>query len=206
MEELEQGRVSWRHDSVLAVIVKYLKESLMKRRKLPGISDKIKFVKKGVKPPKQRRTRASFWGDADDWKILMDTRRIQYQVPPSIASTSLRPDICVYSESAKKVCFIELTSPAEENIKLWKIKKREKYIDLVQEAKSNGFKACSRTIEVGARGFLSDTSMGIFSMFGFDFRESRKIRRHLSKTAIRCSHFIWINRENGTWGQPSRII
>ena len=40
----------------------------------------------------------------------------QYQVPPSIASASLRPDICIYSETAKKVCFVELTSPAEENI------------------------------------------------------------------------------------------
>ena len=204
---LEQGRISWRHDSILAVITKYLKESLIaKKDTAEDIGDKIRFVKKGVKPTKQKRKKTTYWGTADDWKILMDTRRVQYQVPPAIASTSQRPDICVYSLKAKKVCFIELTSPAEENVKLWKIKKRVKYIDLVEEAKSNGFKACCRTIEVGARGFLSDTSLGLFSMFGFTQKDIKKIGRHLSKTAIRCSHFIWINRENEAWGQPARIV
>jgi hypothetical protein len=111
----------------------------------------------------------------------------------------------VYSGKGKKVCFIELTSPAEENIQIWKLKKREKYIDLVEEAKSNGFTACCRTMEVGARGFLSNTTLSVFTMFGCNSRKIDQIKRDLSKIAIRCSHFIWINRENPTWSSPSRI-
>ena len=71
-----------------------------------------------------------------------------------------------YSESTRKVCFVELTSPAEENIQIWKLKKREKYINLIEEAKTNGWKAMCRTMEVGARGFVSKTSINSVSILG----------------------------------------
>ena len=205
---LEQGRISWRHDSILSAIVRIFKESRQRNRCESHIppTTSIKFVKKGTKPPKRRQPKCSYWGSHNDWKILMDTRTSQYQVPPSIASTSQRPDICIYSESAKKVCFVELTSPSEENINFWKLKKREKYVDLVQEAKANGFSACCRTIEVGARGFVSKHSMNVFSMLGTPPRLKEKARRELSKIAIRCSHFIWINRDNPTWSHPNRVL
>ena len=207
---LEQGRISFRHDSVLPCIVKWIKMSLIDNKKhvsQHGLdqSSEIVFVKQGQKVKKKRAKQRSFWNNYDDWKILVDTRQKQYQIPSSIASTSLRPDICVYSEKGKKVSFIELTSPAEENINIWKLKKRTKYLDLVEEAKANGFTACSRTIEVGARGFVSKSSLGIFYMFGYNRYKSDSIRRELSKIAIRCSHFIWINRENKLWSNPNRV-
>ena len=136
----------------------------------------------------------------------MDTRLKQYQIPPSIASSTLRPDICVYSEQAKKVCFIELTSPAEENIQFWKLNKRQKYIGLVEEAKANGYTAMCRTIEVGARGFVSKSSMNVFSLLGFTSKKRNELKKNMSKVAIRCSHFIWINRNNASWESPSRVL
>ena len=207
---LEQGRISWRHDSLLTNIVKHLKESKVKHDRTVQVcqseSNSIEFVKKGVKPKKRKKPHTCFWGQADDWKILMDTRQKQYHIPPEIASSNLRPDICIHSTKTKKVCFIELTSPAEENITSWRIKKTEKYLELLEEARANGFKAHCRTIEVGARGFVSKPSMNVFSLFGFNDKEKEKIRKNLSKTAIRCSHFIWINRESKSWSHPSRLF
>jgi hypothetical protein len=205
---LEQGRISWRHDSILTAIVRIFKESRQRNRFESHIQSttSIRFVKKGTKPQKRKQKKHSYWGNHSDWKILMDSRSSQYQVPPSIASTSQRPDICIYSEMAKKVCFVELTSPAEENINFWKLKKREKYVDLVQEAIGNGYSACCRTIEVGARGFVSKHSMNVFAMLGTAPRLREQARRELSKIAIRCSHFLWISRENPTWSHPNRII
>ena len=136
----------------------------------------------------------------------MDTRQKQYRIPPSIASSDLRPDICIYSEKGKKVCFVELTSPAEENIQTWKLNKKRKYFDLVEEAKSNGFSACCRTIEVGARGFVSKSSMNLFTMFGFNYKKKDDIRREMSKVAVRCGHFIWISWDNKSWSNPDRIF
>ena len=79
-------------------------------------------------------------------------------------------------------------------------------MDLVEEAKSNGFSACCRSIEVGARGFVSKSSMNVFSLLGFNNKQKTDIRRELSRVAIRCSHFIWISRENPTWSNPNRIF
>ena len=166
----------------------------------------VSFVRKGQKAQKKKkRPHVCFWGQADDWKILMDSRQHQYKVPPEIAATTLRPDMCVYSPKAKKVCFIELTSPAEENIALWRMQKTRKYLDLVEQARANGFNAKCRTIEVGARGFVSQPSMNVFSLLGFNDKEKTCIRKELSKIAIRCSHFIWINRENKEWSNPNRL-
>ena len=101
--------------------------------------------------------------------------------------------------------FLELTSPAEENIQTWKKTKREKYTGLVDQAKSNGWNAICRTIEVGARGFVSASSMSVSSLLGLPRNKIDKVRRDMSKTAIRASHFIWISRENQTWSHPARI-
>ena len=169
------------------------------------VQQQISFVKEGTKVKKKKKATCAFWGGFEDWKVLEDTRKRQIQIPPSIASTALRPDICVYSEMAKKVLFIELTSPSEENIQLWKVKKRQKYIGLVEEAKSNGYTAYCRTIEVGARGFVSSSSMNVFSMMGFSMKKKCELRRIMSKVAIRCSHFIWINRNNKQWNKPDRV-
>ena len=101
----------------------------------------------------------------------MDNRQKPYHIPPEIASSNLWPDICIHSTKTKKVCFIELTSHAEENITSWRIKKTEKYLELLEEAKANGSKAHCRTIEVGARRFVSKPSMNVFSLFGFNDKE-----------------------------------
>ena len=110
-------------------IVRYIKQAMMENKGIRKAEESgIKFVKEGTVPRKKRKKKGSLWDGADDWKILVDTRQKQYQIPPEIAASSLRPDICIYSKKCKKVCFIELTSPAEENIKLWKLKKRTKYM------------------------------------------------------------------------------
>ena len=207
---LDQGRISWRHDSVLSAIVKFIKKSKLEHCKSHKGCGKQEtkaplFIKKGQKPKKRQPLRNCYWSKADDWKILMDTRQLQYSIPPQIAATLERPDVCVYSLEKKLVLFIELTSPAEENITYWSLKKATKYMKLVELAKANGFNAICRTIEVGARGFVSKPSMNVFSLLGITESEKTKIRKELSRVAIRCSHYIWINRENKQWSSPSRL-
>ena len=206
---LEQGRISWRHDSILNVIVKWMKigkvqatKSFKKSDQLA--TDKILFVKAGA-PRAKKRVLPSFWHDGSDWIFLMDSRSAPYQIPPQIVSSSLRPDICVYSLSRKKVCFVELTSPFEENIRLWKAKKQLKYAGLVDDAKSNGWEASCLTIEVGARGFVSLNTHSLFRFFGLTPKDSKTARKEISKVAIKCSHFIWISRCNPLWSHPARV-
>jgi len=207
---LDQGRYSYRHDSILFCIVKHIKAAMAQNKNVSTATTESdekglkRFVKEGTVVKKKKKRVISYWGKFSDWKILVDSKHKQYQVPACIASTNLRPDICIYSEEAKKVCFIELTSPAEENVRARKLEKTKKYIDLVNEAKMNGFTACCRTVEVGARGFVSQSSLNAFCLLGFTNKKKRELTREMSRIAIRCSHFIWICRDNKEWCSPKR--
>ena len=121
-------------------------------------------------------------------------------------STSLRPDVCIYSLTRKKVCFLELTSPFEENTQLWRAKKQLKYTGIVYDAKNNGWDATCKTIEVGARGLVSMNVPGLFRWFGLTSKDSNVARKEMSKIAIKCSHFIWISRNNEKWSHPDRVF
>lgn len=159
----------------------------------------------GAKVPKKKKSPATFWHNGSDWKILVDSKKEPYQVPPQIVSTSLRPDVCIYSLTRKKVCFLELTSPFEENTQLWRAKKQLKYTGIVYDAKNNGWDATCKTIEVGARGLVSMNVPGLFRWFGLTSKDSNVARKEMSKIAIKCSHFIWISRNNEKWSHPDRV-
>ena len=164
------------------------------------------FVKKGYKKAiKVGKKDESWWGESKDHTILVDYRNHQYQIPPEIAASSQRPDMCVYSKATKRVLFMELTSPFEENMNLWSVKKKIRYQQLLLDAQSNGWQTELRTIEVGVRGFVAVQALGFFRRMGFVAKDCNKIRKEISKTAIRCSHFIWLNRENKDWCNPARI-
>ena len=47
--------------------------------------------------------------------------------PAHIAAVAKRPDGLIYSEKLKKLVYIELTAPWEENMKKWHFEKFEKY-------------------------------------------------------------------------------
>ena len=206
---LDQGRITWRHDSVLNAIIKWIKVGKKKATETfkdcdKSNSNRIEFIKAGTKI-KKKKPGPTFWHDGTGWVILTDSKANPYQVPPQIAATSLRPDICIYSMSRRKVLFIELTSPFEENMTKWKAKKEEKYTGLVLDARSNGWDAHCRAVEVGARGFVGTGVTALFRHLGLSNKESNTARIELSRVAIRASHYIWISRENREWGHPSRI-
>ena len=63
----------------------------------------VSFVRKDQKAQKKKkRPPVCFWGQADDWKILMDSIQHQYKVPPEIAATTLRPDMCVCTAQRRR--------------------------------------------------------------------------------------------------------
>ena len=220
---LDQGRISWRHDSILTAIEKWIKSSKLSSTKNNTANDdhyldgplkttlpdslSMSFVKEGTKVKRntKKKQHGNWWGVAKDWKILVDRRDQQYQIPPEIAASNLRPDMCIYSLATKKCLFVELTSPFEDNIAKWKLKKSDKYSELVNQARHNGWTTVLKTVEVGARGFVNADSLKLFRMVGLSSKQCNNIRRELSTIAIRTSHFIWLNRNNSEWTKPVRI-
>ena len=112
---LAQGRFTWRHDSVLALIWACVQSAVDKHNasKTEALAQHgITFVKEGEKIlPKQKRHQgiSSLLGKAQDWKANCDLPNTNYVFPPHITPTSQRPDIILWSDSAKSVHLIELS-------------------------------------------------------------------------------------------------
>ena len=200
---LDQGRVSFRHDSVLKVIKDWIESKCKEVKKAVPAKDvtKIGFVKKGAAGKRKKEDKCGILDSATDWVVQMDTRAVQVPFPPHILVTKHRPDIVVSSESTKQVLMLELTSPAEENMEKWRIDKMVRYEPLVEAVRDKGvWKPRLWTVEVGARGFVGNGAARFAQQLGI--KKTSDFVRDLSRMAIRCSHFIWINRESQVWASP----
>ena len=117
---LTQGRYTWRHDSVLSNLEPFLRtyiNQLNEKKLEPTPKRTIKFVKAGDPASKQKHLdRSHLLCEAIDWELQIDYKGKEIMFPPNICTTSLRPDIVIWSNTRKKVVIFELTCPAEENI------------------------------------------------------------------------------------------
>ena len=113
---LQQGRFTYRHDSVLRVladgIVRYIRVGNSKTK----VSARdIVFVKEGEKAEgSSRKTlKVGILDAASDWEFMVDLNpRLVF--PLDIVYTALRPDIVIVSRAIKSLVIIELTCPCEE--------------------------------------------------------------------------------------------
>ena len=136
---LQQGRFTFRHDSVLQHLVLVLKSFL---KNLPINTTKkcntIKFVKSGTKCSKTKSSSKGILHLASDWILLADVKG-DYLFPFQLALTELCPDILLFSKSSKRAVLVELTCPCEENIENWHSQKLNKYTPLAKVIEKNGW-------------------------------------------------------------------
>ena len=202
-KSLEQGRFTFRHDSVLTVILSFLKEFLSSYTVSSNKNRKIKFVKAGTAITKSMKS--SFSGllnAAPDWTVLCDLNT-KLVIPHFLAVSRLRPDLILYSVSTKTCIILELTCCCEENIEQWHSEKFVKYDPLSKSMCSNGWETHLFPVEVGARGYCGTSVKSCFSRLGFSGKLLRSFMKSLSLTAMKASYYIWQNREVKVWNNPS---
>ena len=104
---LQQGRYTFRHDTVLREVIEVLKTFILNIKVTVPISPKssIKFVRKGTKVPRKRTPPVGILHHASDWILLADLSKT-YCFPVHIAFTQLRLDITIFSNNLRKVIFI----------------------------------------------------------------------------------------------------
>lgn len=158
---LELRRYNTRHDGVLRIIEKFVKD------KLP-----------------------------DDMTVLADLND-QYQFPPVLAPSDLRPDLVAYSEETKTAVIVELTVCFETNFQEARARKEEKYSELVEEVEQNGFVVDMITLEVGSRGFVNFDSFRNFrDAVGASQRELQELLLSVASSAIKGSFAVWTSRNH----------
>jgi hypothetical protein len=219
---LTQKRYTWRHDSVLLALKTFLEPHIVtiNVKPIPVKKDPMEalvsnvpkirssFVRSGDKLPKRtsKPKRVNLLDGFNDWQILVDFDHANIVFPVDICVTPKRPDIIIWSRSAKKVILIELTCPMEENILAARATKHSRYRDdskhgesLIDQIKGNEWTPILMPIEVGARGMVSYSVNRCLQKLGYSPSQTKAITRRLSLVAAKCSYAIYRSRTVKEW-------
>ncbi|XP_052271754.1 uncharacterized protein LOC127872461 [Dreissena polymorpha] len=187
---LTQGRYRWRHDLVLRELADWLEKERKKEHGNHPRHGHIAFVKSGETVKTQKQTKASILDGSRDWKMDVDLdRRLVF---PNVVQTTLRPDIVLWSETGKKLVTIELTVPWEARCEEAYERKKAKYTELMDLCKQQGWRTWLFPVEVGVRGFCSQSVHRLMTALGTTGRERRVAIQRLSQAAEQASSWLWL--------------
>jgi hypothetical protein len=217
---LQQGRYTWRHNSVLLVMKQHLVPHIRAindgRHKFPTDRKLVWKREDGswYKPDNVTRARAprslcDYLARATDWQILFDLPGndvFTYHVfPPEIAITTARPDVLLVSRKNKWALALELTCPKEERVSDAHQLKADKYAHLSDDA-LNGWLVSTWPFEVGCRGFVAKSTLKVLRAFHFTRPQQQEIKLQLEDAARRCSYYIWCSRHRTMWDNRPLLV
>lgn len=199
---LVDKRYFWRHDSVLLSLKSDIAAHVdrVNSTQIPKLSGLYEsFVREGARMTKRKATAPHVLDTARDWKLLVDFMGDPIVFPPHICATNQRPDIVLWSDSARHVILIELTCPAEEKILQASSKKKSRYMELLSMIQDNKWKVDIFTVEAGVRGFISHSFRTCLKKLGMTSSSIREACKKASQVVARCSYAIWLARNSKTW-------
>ncbi|KAL3973956.1 proto-oncogene serine/threonine-protein kinase Pim-1 [Sarotherodon galilaeus] len=216
---LTQGRYTWRHNQVLRCLAAKVECKRKSINAQPFTNQEERqfsstFVQEGDKPRTSPSTpHLGLLKVARDWQMQVDldqrlifpTEIMQVDLdrrlifPTEIKTTTLRPDLVLWSTSQKLAYVIELTVPWEEAIEEAFERKKLQYANLAAEAEDRSWKIKVRPVEVGCRGFVASITEKLLREIGIRGKAQRQAMRELANTAERTSHWLLLKRTDITW-------
>ena len=191
-------RYTWRHNEVLKEIVGALTEKIrtFNDGNLPVIEKSIPvFHKEGQAAPKKKVTKEADRRWEGKWVIEADLNS-NFVFP--ILQTAQRPDVVIYNEDC--VILLELTVCWEDNFEEAEDRKQMRYAELVGRCTDAGYQAECYHLGIGCRGYISKKFTSLLrNRFLFLPKEISKLVNQLQHTVERCSHWIWLKRDDTTW-------
>lgn len=152
----------------------------------------IRFVRAG-ESSRATSTGSGILTSATDWDMRVDLRR-QLKFPEKITTSTLRPDIVLWSRATKQVVLLELTVPWEERIEEAHERKLGKYQPLTQQCQQVGWRAWNLPVEVGCRGFPGQSLWSALSRLGIKGPSRRRLMANITKRGETASRWVWQKR------------
>ena len=185
---------TWRHNQVLAILAELTAAQceVANQQAAQHTRPVINFFKEGDAPPQSARRPQGLklLAGAMDWKTAADLKEALH-FPIHIVQTRDRPDIVVWSDSARRVLLVELTVPWEENMDEAFERKKTRYETLRTECEDKEWACHVMPIEVGCRGFLGRTTTSYLTNLGLKSRAKRNATQRLQEAAEQASSWIW---------------
>lgn len=100
------------------------------------------------------------------------------------------------------MAIVELTVPAPRNTGKSHTFKVDKYEDLINDINKEYQVTCF-CVEVATLGYRSSSMNRLLSSMGIN---KKKLRNHISDTALKCSHYIYLWRNTEKWASSGEIF
>jgi hypothetical protein len=219
---LHQGRITWRHNSVLLVLKHHLVRHICAVN-----AGRVRFSRPNVL--RFRSETGTWWNNGDDaarlkpftlrdylaersardWRLTFDLpghdNFTHHHFPWETGiHTSKRPDIVLWSQAVRVVVCFELTVPSEERVMHWHAEKARRYREL-EDAAADGWRLEVRPLEVGYLGNIAYSMEKQLRAFGLSQQKRRIIRQELEETAAECSAVLFECRHDPTWNGRSLL-
>jgi len=173
---LDQGRYTYRHDSVLYVLHKLVTDITSSSPNIEVFTD------------------------------LTGSNDQSPTIPPDIIPTPLRPDLVTINRETKTITIVELTVPFESNIQREHHYKTEKYQHLVSDLSLLGFTVSFFAIEIGCRGIITKENKNrLYNLHKHlakappKSKDTKSLLKKLSVIASAASYAIFIARNYPNW-------
>ena len=115
---------------------------------------------------------SSILGGTTGWNMEVDLEK--RLVFPDVVQTTLRPDIVLWSKTGKKLIVIELTVPWETRCEEAYERKKANYTELLDLCKEKGWHTWLFPVEVGVRGFCSQSVCRLMTAVGTSGRDRKR--------------------------------
>ena len=176
---LDQGRYTWRHNSVLKTVIEAINPLLD-----PAFC---------------------LYSDIPGYEAPHGGT-----IPPHILVTSLRPDLFLVNENARKVIVFELTCPWDANVDSSHNYKQEKYAPLVADLSRN-FTVYQFSVEVSVRGQISKSNKERLKAFIYRCcvnpgKLAKRVITNSSKASLLSSYSIFCARKEPAWNSPAPLV
>ncbi len=177
---LEQGRYTWRHNSVLQEL--YLSFGDLKCDNWEVIVD--------------LPNHSSIQGNTT--------------VPCDIVQTTQRPDLVLINREKCEILLVELTVCFESQILHAHERKTDRYASLLTDIRDKDFNAKLFTIEVGSRGYVDVSNFNKLKCLAKNLNPKvkqldktiKRLRNDISKCAVLCSFSLFYSKYNAIWKDP----
>ncbi len=135
-----------------------------------------------------------------DWNLRVDLKR-QLKFLTKITTTSLRPDVILWSTTARTVIMAEVTVPWEAGMEVAFKRKKDKYTGLAAECKETGWPAIIYPVKVGYWGFMGTSTQCFLMSEGVTGPKLKKAHRDLTKEEEQGSFWPWLRRKDQRWAK-----
>ena len=172
---LNQGRFTWRHDSVLLHVLKHIKSQLT--------------------------VQTEVYADLQGWQINGGT--IPADILVSCGKGS-KPDIVLLDRSTKKIVMLELTCSLPQSTTAAHNMKQTSYTQLSLALEEKGFSVGLLPFEVCSNGHITNKNKQDMSkaLHAFNIRLKTKIFTELAKISLLCSMSIFYAYQTTEWTSP----